>query len=96
MRKKRIVAFCIALTVIACIAASVTLNVIESDHDCSGTHCHICELISICKTAVHFLATACAVRLFQMFRIIDTSGNNRYSGNKYRKYSSLFKIRLLN
>lgn len=96
MIKKRISALCLALTVIACVAASFTLMIIESDHDCNGEQCHICELISICRTAVHFFGAAVAVRLFLVCRIIDTPANNRYSGNKYRKYASLFKIKLLN
>jgi len=53
--KKRIAAFILAFAMVFAMAFSVLFIAHNSEHNCTGEDCHICEQISICINSLNNL-----------------------------------------
>ncbi len=58
--KKRMIALTLCIVLCAVMAFSYAYIVLETEHDCTGEHCHICVELQICHSLIQNLSYAVA------------------------------------
>ena len=96
--KRKNLAIVLAIVMIAFFVCSILFIAHESDHDCSGEDCPICEEISVLEKAIEELGTgviAVTITCAIIFRFVDKLLFKNKNQEKNESLVSL-KVEILN
>ncbi len=84
MKKSKRFALLLAVLLVAALVFSSLCLAAESEHDCSGEHCHVCALLAVCRHTLRLLASALSVAasfLTAAGVFVDSALRTRRDGN---------------
>lgn len=95
-KKKRIIAAAMALVILAVIALSACVTVLEATHDCTGADCEVCRLIRLIYSMFRTFCYAAAVML--LYSAARIKYHRRSAASTLARFSTPVteKVRLLN